>query len=99
MMDGNKITTLIDQFKAYLRSIDLSHSSFGQPYTLYSLRHFYATRMLQKGVPVYTIAKNMGTSVHIIEQYYGRSAVPSTMAATLGGVVGTRLEAESASLE
>ena len=40
--------------------------------TLYSLRHFYATKMLIKGeVTVYQLAEHMGTSVGMIKQHYG----------------------------
>ena len=40
--------------------------------------------MIQKGVPVFDIARNMGTSVQIIESYYGRSATPVALATRLG---------------
>ena len=33
---------------------------------------------------VYDIAKNMGTSVEMIERYYGRSATAATVAVRLG---------------
>jgi integrase len=40
--------------------------------TLYSLRHFYATRMLTRtDVTPYQLAEHMGTSVGMIEKYYG----------------------------
>jgi integrase len=40
--------------------------------TLYSLRHTYATLSLTTGrMDVYKLAKHMGTSVAMIEQYYG----------------------------
>jgi hypothetical protein len=37
----------------------------------YSFRHYYATQRLQKGVSVYSLAENMGTSVQVIEDHYG----------------------------
>jgi integrase len=62
------------------------HNADGEKYTLYSLRHFYAVQMLRHGkVNVFDIAKNMGTSVQIIEQYYGRHATPFLLATNLGG--------------
>jgi integrase len=42
--------------------------------TLYSLRHTYATFRLQNGVHQFTLAKNMGTSVAMLEQYYGHTS-------------------------
>ena len=37
----------------------------------YSFRHYYATQRLLKGISVYTLAENMGTSVAMIEKHYG----------------------------
>lgn len=85
MYDGNKIVTLIDQFNALLDSINLSENRDKEKYTLYSLRHFYAVMMIRRGVPIYDISKNMGTSVQIIEKYYGKQATPLALATKLGG--------------
>jgi integrase len=86
MADGEQVITLIDQFRALLDSIGLSKNRDGLAYTLYSLRHFYAVEMLRKGkVGVFDIARNMGTSVQIIEQYYGKQATPMALATKLGG--------------
>lgn len=85
MIDGNKIITLIDQFQAFLKDLGVLENRYGEAYTLYSLRHFYAVRMLTRNVPVFDIARNMGTSVQNIEMYYGRSATANTKATMLGG--------------
>lgn len=85
MIDGNKIITLIDQFQAFLKDLGILENRYGEAYTLYSLRHFYAVRMLTRNVPVFDIARNMGTSVQNIEMYYGRSATANTKATILGG--------------
>lgn len=85
MYDGNKVITLIDQFDGILVSIDLSKNRYGEKYSLYSLRHFYAVMALRKNMSVYSIAANMGTSVQIIQQYYGKQATPLAMATVLGG--------------
>ena len=84
MYDGNKIVTLIDQFKALLEAIEMTENRYGENYTLYSLRHFYAVMMIRRGVPIFDIARNMGTSVQIIEKYYGKQATPLTLATKLG---------------
>ncbi len=68
MPDGSRIITLADQFNAFLKSIKLTHSSSGAKFTLYSLRHFYAVRAISKGIGVFMVARNMGTSVQVIEQ-------------------------------
>lgn len=42
----------------------------GKPYTLYSLRHRYATTQLIAGANINDLARNMGTSVEMIERHY-----------------------------
>ncbi len=85
MYDGNKIITLIDQFDAVLASINMTANRYNEKYSLYSLRHFYAVMALRKNMSVYSIAANMGTSVQIIQLYYGKQATSLSMATTLGG--------------
>lgn len=87
MHDGGKIVTLADQFNAVLKWGALTHNSAGDKFTLYSLRHFYAVMAIVAGIDIYTIARNMGTSVQMIEQYYGKHATPAMSAAKLGGRV------------
>lgn len=84
MPDGSKITTLIDQFNAALREAGLTHASHGEKYTLYSLRHFYAVMALRRGTEVFQLATNMGTSVEIIQKYYGKHAKSPMFATALG---------------
>jgi integrase len=84
MPGGTPIITLADQFDAVLKDAGIMRNSRGEKYTLYSLRHFYAVMSLRRGVSVYTIAKNMGTSVQMIEAYYGRQATAPTFARALG---------------
>jgi len=88
MPGGGRIITLADQFDAFMAKAGLTHNSAGEKYTLYSLRHFYAVRAIQRDVDIYTIARNMGTSVQMIEQYYGKSATPQSRARRLGGETG-----------
>lgn len=84
MYSGAKITTLIDQFKEVLKEAEVEHSSAGEPYTLYSYRHHYAIHALRKGKGVFEVARNMGTSVQMINLYYGRQATSQTFATRLG---------------
>ncbi len=85
MKGGTQVNTLIYQFQRVLEAAGIAKNTEGERYTLYSLRHFYAVRFLRKGVPVWDIARNMGTSVAIIESYYGKLATPAGSATTLGG--------------
>lgn len=43
----------------------------GENRTPYSIRHTYATFRLESGVPIHLIARQMGTSVGMIEKHYG----------------------------
>ena len=40
---------------------------------------------LRDGIGIYDVARNMGTSVEMIQQYYGKQATPQMMATKLGG--------------
>jgi integrase len=85
MADGSQIISLADQFDKVLNQIAMKQNADGENLSLYSLRHFYAVQMLRRGkANVYDIAKNMGTSVEMIERYYGRSATGATVAVRLG---------------
>jgi len=85
--NGKQITTLIEPFNQVLARARILTNSSGEKFTLYSLRHFYAVMGIRTGLNVYTIARNMGTSVAIIESYYGKAATPQSQAAMLGGRV------------
>jgi integrase len=84
MADGSRVVTLIDQFNTALKEAGVQRSSFGEKYTLYSLRHFYAVMALRNGIGVFEVARNMGTSVQMIQQYYGKQATPAVFATRLG---------------
>ncbi len=84
MPEGSRVLTLIDQFNAVLSEAGITHNSHGHKYTLYSLRHFYAVMALRKGVDVFALARNMGTSVQIIQGYYGKHATAPLFAVALG---------------
>jgi hypothetical protein len=51
---------------------------------VYSLRHFYAVNALRNGVGVFEVARNMGTSVQMIQEYYGKQATSAVFATRLG---------------
>ncbi|WFU70610.1 hypothetical protein [Bradyrhizobium sp. CB2312] len=83
MQDGSKITTLIDQLNAAFREAGIERST-GETYSVYSLRHFYAVNALRNGVGVFEVARNMGTSVQMIQEYYGKQATAAVFATRLG---------------
>jgi integrase len=84
MPDGSKVITLTDQFNAALKQAEIQRNGFGEKYSLYSLRHFYAVAALRNGIGVFEIARNMGTSVQMIQQYYGKQATSAVFATRLG---------------
>jgi integrase len=71
--DKDATTKLGKVFSRYLTSIDLLiDKETEQARTLYSLRHFYATKMLIKGeVSGEWLAEHMGTSPTMIKKHYG----------------------------
>lgn len=59
-------------FRTALQKAGLLFDENGAQRSLYSLRHTYATfQLLYSKVNIYTLAKQMGTSVRMIEQHYG----------------------------
>ncbi len=66
-------------FERLVRDAGLLTNSVGERRTLYSLRHTYATQELFAGTDIHTLAKQMGTSVLMLERHY--SKLTATMAA------------------
>ena len=84
MPGESRIITLIYQLSAALTEARLSRNSFGEKYALYSFRHFYAVNALRNGIGVFEVARNMGTSVQIVQEYYGKQATAALFATRLG---------------
>jgi integrase len=55
-----------------LADADLLWDANGQRRTLYSLRHTYATQELRNGTDIHTLARQMGTSVLMLEIFYSK---------------------------
>jgi site-specific recombinase XerD len=78
--DGSQPYGLAGTFKRMLEEAGLLlDKSSGQRRTLYSLRHHYATMELLSGMDVHTLARQMGTSILMLEKHY--SKLTATMAA------------------
>ena len=60
-----------DMLVTLLTDAKLLTSSTGKRRSIYCFRHTYATFRLTEGVDVYFLAKQMGTSVQMIEAHYG----------------------------
>ena len=72
--DGTEIGSFKKSFQTLMRSCGTEEDSFGRKRTLYSLRHTYATFRLHEGVNHYVLSRNMGTSVQMLEEYYGHTS-------------------------
>jgi integrase len=66
-------------FHKPLDELGLTQANAGGDRTLYSLRHTYATQELQASTDIHTLARQMGTSVLMLERHY--SKLTATMAA------------------
>jgi len=81
--DGTKPKDLHGAFENLLKSINLHTNKQGKKYSLYSLRHTYATKKLLQGVGMHLLARQMGTSTAMLEAHY--SKVTARMSANLFG--------------
>ena len=73
-IDGVPIGSFKKSFATLIQEAGVETDSFGQRRSLYSLRHTYATFRLHEGVNQYILAKNMGTSVAMLEAFYGHTS-------------------------
>ncbi len=69
---GKPISNMENSFRNLMVRSHLRRDGSGQNRTLYSLRHTYATLALAKGVDIHTLARQMGTSVGMIERHYSK---------------------------
>ena len=69
--DGKPVQTFKRSFYSLLKFANVPIVRHGSPRTIYSLRHLFATDRLAAGINPYTVAKNMGTSVQMLERFYG----------------------------
>jgi integrase len=83
MLTGEQLSNMENIFRNLMKHSKLMFDSGGQRRTLYSLRHTYATRSLAKGVDIHTLARQMGTSVLMIEKHYSK-ITPMLKAEMLG---------------
>jgi integrase len=84
LRDGTTTNNLNGTFRTLMRDSGLNREG-DKNKTLYSLRHTYATlAILEENMDVYKLSKQMGTSVAMIERYYGHIK-PSNIASQLAG--------------
>lgn len=71
--NGKPIGSFKKSFNSLIDNAGVAVDSHGARRTIYSLRHTYATFRLQEGVNQYALARNMGTSVAMLEDFYGHT--------------------------
>ncbi|MBT8614674.1 tyrosine-type recombinase/integrase [Polynucleobacter paneuropaeus] len=69
---GDAPHSLDSVFERLMIESNLLKDATGKNRTLYSLRHTYATFRLADGIDIHTLAKQMGTSVGMIERHYSK---------------------------
>jgi len=69
-------------FQRVLREAGILFASDGKKRVPYSLRHTYATMRIAEGVNVFQLAANMGTSVEMLEDFYGKKRMRDPKMAT-----------------
>jgi integrase len=72
--DGTEVGSFKKSFRTLLQKAGVETDSRGRVRTIYSLRHTYATNSLQHSVNHYALAKNMDTSVAMLENFYGHTS-------------------------
>lgn len=71
-LEGKQLSKLYaETLESLLTESRLLHSASGARRSTYCFRHTYATFRLMEGVDIYFLAKQMGTSVQMIENHYG----------------------------
>jgi integrase len=83
---GDAPHSLDSVFERLMVESGLFKDAAGKNRTLYSLRHTYATFRLEEGVDIHTLAKQMGTSVGMIERHYSK-LTPMLSAERLAGEI------------
>lgn len=90
--NGGAIGSFKKGFQQALESAGVLYGSDGKRRVPYSLRHTYATMRISEGVSIYQLAANMGTSVEMIENFYGKKRMRDPRMATEVTKVERRVE-------
>lgn len=67
-----RVANLNRAFGKLLNELNLKVGADGKERTLYSLRHYYATRELKRGISTHTLSKQMGTSTAMLDRHYSK---------------------------
>jgi integrase len=81
-LSGTPVGSYKGGFQRVLREAGVLYGSDGKKRVPYSLRHTYATMRLAEGVNPFQLAANMGTSVEMLEKFYGKKRMRDPKMAT-----------------
>jgi integrase len=77
--DGSKVKDWHGAFEILMEESGLLQDRHGDRRTLYSLRHTYATFALTNRVGIHVLARQMATSIGMLEKHYSH-LIPSLAA-------------------
>ena len=86
MADGKRPYDINGTFEILLKDSGLLKDRHGDVRTLYSLRHTYATFQVLNGIDLHVLARQMGTSIGMLEKHYSH-LIPTMKAKLLAGKV------------
>lgn len=81
--DGRRILSFKKSFSSLMKYAGLEAVRNGMTRTIYSLRHFYATQRLENETSPFLLAKQMGTSIEMLEKFYGQTTVNKSTAKSI----------------
>ena len=84
MADGKRPYDINGTFEILLKDSGLLRDKHGEVRTLYSLRHTYATFQVLNGIDLHLLARQMGTSIAMLEKHYSH-LIPTMKAKLLAG--------------
>ena len=74
--DKNFTTNMGRMFRTLMDDLEMKYdTTTHEERTLYSLRHFYISMAIRSGMDVYQLARMCGTSVKMIDDFYGDDSV------------------------
>ncbi|PJI40389.1 tyrosine-type recombinase/integrase [Ferrovibrio sp.] len=82
---GSKFMNHEGIFLQMALACDCRFDPYGDTFTMYSLRHFFITYALERGVDVYLIERNTGTSVEMIRKHYDHASLMARRAELMQG--------------
>ena len=71
-LTNKPITSFKGSWNSIMKGSGLQYDKDGNKRVPYSLRHTYVTMRLRKGVNIYQLSNNIGSSVEMIENFYGK---------------------------